>query len=197
MDHYVKLNFQIWDWVELELDPSSDFTTNAKTHILKQKTLHIPKSHLCWRLKPTNKAMVFAELIHFDAIVAQFPALITLISQKHSSNPLSISQHYFRIQVFLPLNDGLKGGWPCHIEHNEGAHGFAVVHPRHVPKSFLTCDEHMHSQSHALGLQHSRASRWWDVFIVFLNFFPEVYLRQLETRQQSAGPVFQWNNTFL
>lgn len=159
------------------------------------KMFNILKSHLCWGLKPTNKAMILAELIHFDAVVAQFPALVTLVSQQHRSDALSISQHYFRIQVLLPLNDSLKCGRPCHIEHNEGTHGFAVVHSCHVPKSFLTCNEHTHKQESFIRTRAFSGITVMRHFHCFSAFFPAVYARQLEIRLQSAVPAFQWNNT--
>lgn len=50
-------------------------------------------SHLGRSLKPTDKAVVLAKLVHFNAIVGQLPALVTLVGQQHGGNALSISQH--------------------------------------------------------------------------------------------------------
>lgn len=98
---------------------------------------HVP--HLSWRLVPSHKAVLLAELLHLYSVIGQYvPTLVTFISQKHSGYMLSIGKCQFGIQVLLPFGDSLKGGGPCHVKHNEGAHGLAVVHTGHVAKPLLT-----------------------------------------------------------
>lgn len=96
-------------------------------------------SHLGRCLIPSHKAILLAELLHLYSIIGQYiPALVTFISQKHSGYMFPIGKCQFGIQVLLPFGDSLKGGGPCDVKHNEGAHGLAVVHTGHVAKSLLT-----------------------------------------------------------
>lgn len=95
-------------------------------------------SYLSWGLKPAHEPMVFAELVHFDAVAGQLSALVTLVGQQHGGDALTVGQHQFGVQVLFPLDDRLKGGGSGHVEHDEGAHGFAVVDSGHVSKSLLT-----------------------------------------------------------
>lgn len=83
--------------------------------------------------------MVFAELVHFNAVVGELSALVALVSQQHCGDTLSIGQHEFRVQVLFPLNDSLECRRSRHIEHYEGPHGFTVVYSCHVPKALLAC----------------------------------------------------------
>lgn len=96
-------------------------------------------AHLCGGLKPAQEAVVFAELVHFDGIVGQLPPLVALVGQQHRGDALAVRQHQLGVQILLPLDDGLEGCVPRHVEHYEGPHGFAVVHPCHISKSLLTC----------------------------------------------------------
>ncbi len=96
-------------------------------------------SHLSRRLEPSHKAVLLAELLHLYSVIGQYvPTLVTFIRQKHSGYMFPIGKCQFGIQVLLPFGDGLKGGGPRDVEHNEGAHGLAVVHTGHVAKPLLT-----------------------------------------------------------
>lgn len=156
-------------------------------------------SHLSWGLKPPGKAMVLAELVHFDAIVGQLSALVTLVSQQHGGDALSVSQHQFGVQVLFPLDDGLEGCGPCHVEHYKGSHGFTVVHSCHVTKTFLTCDEQTHKHTHRalfIGVA-AFTDNAWQILIVSYIVAAKQLVMQLALRLQLAVPVFPWNSTFL
>lgn len=100
-----------------------------------------PSYYLSRCLIPSHKSILLAELLHLNSVIGQYiVALVTFVSQKYSGYGFPISKCQFGIQVFFPFGDGLKGGRPCHIEHNEGAHGLTVVHAGHVAKPFLTCN---------------------------------------------------------
>lgn len=101
-------------------------------------------SHLSGRLVPSHKAILLAELLHLYSVISQYvPTLVTFISQKHSSHMFAIGKCQFGIQVLLPFGDGLKGGGPCDVKHDEGAHGLTVVDTSHVAKPLLTWKTHI------------------------------------------------------
>lgn len=105
-------------------------------------------SHLSRCLEPAHEAIVLAELVHFDGVAGQLPPLVALVGQQHGGDALPVRQHQFGVQVVLPLGNGLEGGVPRHVEHDEGPHGFAVVDPRHVPETFLTCSDRTNTSIH-------------------------------------------------
>ena len=97
------------------------------------------RSHLGRRLVPSHEAVLLAELLHLYSVIGQYvPALVTFVSQKHRGYIFPIGKSQFGIQVLLPFGDGLKGGGPRDVKHDEGAHGLAVVHAGHVAKPLLT-----------------------------------------------------------
>ena len=123
----------------------SDVLNFEHIRLADKNTSSTVRSHLSGGLEPPDEAVVLAELVHFDAVAGQLPALVALVGQQHGGDALSVGQHQLGVQVLFPLDDGLEGRVPRHVEHYEGSHGFPVVHSCHVSKTFLTCDAHTYT----------------------------------------------------
>ena len=58
-----------------------------------------------------------------------------------------MGQRDLGVEVILPLQDGVKGGRPRHIEHHQRPQRLSVIHTSHVAVALLAWDRQAGSQT--------------------------------------------------
>mmetsp|Transcript_21130 Transcript_21130/g.42111 ORF Transcript_21130/g.42111 Transcript_21130/m.42111 type:complete len:216 (+) Transcript_21130:143-790(+) len=88
-------------------------------------------------IKPSDKAMLFAELIQ-TSLVDLGRLDIALVCQQNDRERLTIRQCNLVVNLTLPFGDSLKGRWSRKIVHQHGAVSILVVHACDGSEAVLT-----------------------------------------------------------